>query len=623
MTGAAAAALAAALPPRPAGAQGAPAAAPAGEPPWLHALSLMGTPKYGPDARHFDYVNPAAPKGGLARLAAPGGFDNFNPVVDGVKGALVSMIDLIYDELMTQSLDEVSTAYGLIAGQARRAADFSWVSFRLRPQARWHDGRPITVDDVIFSFESLKKLNPVYGFYWRDVKAAEQTGEREVTFRFAAAGNRELPQIMGQLRVMPRHWWEGTDASGRRRDIGATTLEPPLGSGPYRIKAFDAGRWCEFERVDDYWAADLPVNVGAHNFATLRVDYYRDLTVMFEAFKGDQVDFRVENVARNWATGYDFPAVREGRVVREEFPQRSSGVMQAFVYNLRRPLFQDARVRRALNYAFNFEEVNRTLFYGQYARIDSYFWGTELASSGLPEGLEKEILESVRDLVPPAAFTEPYRNPVAGSQEAFRDNLREAHRLLAEAGWVQKGRQLTHRDTGQPFVFEYVTQDAAYERPALMFRNALQRLGITMNLRTVDSSQYQNRLRNFDFDATTFLWPESLSPGNEQWNFWGSEAAKRPGSRNIAGIADAGVDALIRRVVYAATREELVAATRALDRVLLHHHYMTPQWGYRFQRTARWNRFAHPQTMPEYGASAFPTIWWWDEALAAKTGGRR
>jgi len=602
--------------------EGAPAAAEAG-PQWRHALSLMGQPKYGADFTHFDYVNPAAPKAGVVRFGSQGGFDSFNLAVAGVKGEVEDRLTLIYDQLMEPSLDEVNTEYGLIAEAARHAEDYSWASYRLRPQARWHDGRPVTVEDVIFSFGSLKKLSPHYAAYWRDVSAAEKTGPREVTFRFATTGNRELPQIIGQLPVLPKHWWEGTDASGRKRDIAATTLEPPLGSGPYRIKAFDAGRWCEYERVKDYWGEKLPSRVGMYNFDAVRVDYYRDITVLFEAFKADQFDFRTENVAKNWATGYDFPAVREKRVILEEFPQRSAGVMQAFVFNMRRPQFQDERVRRALNYAFDFEEVNRTLFFGQYKRIDSYFSGTELASSGLPHGLEKEILESVRDKIPASVFTEVYKNPVAGSQEAFRANLREAHRLLGEAGWELKGRNLVNSKTGAAFVIEFLSFDATFERYVLPYQNALKRLGMNVSLRVVDATQYQNRMRAFDFDAVTFLWPESLSPGNEQWNFWGSEAAKRPGSMNVAGISDPGVDALIRKVVYATTREELVAATRALDRVLLHHNYVVPQWTYNFQRTARWNRFGRPQTMPEYGAAAFPTIWWWDEALAAKTGGRR
>lgn len=603
---------------------GAPVAgSPAAGPQWRHALSLMGQPKYGPDVRHFDYVNAAAPKAGVVRMGSQGGFDNFNLVVAGLKGDLESSISLIYDQLMESSLDEVNTKYGLLAAAARHADDYSWASYQLRPEARWHDGKPVSVEDVIFSLVNLKKLSPQFATYWRDVTTAEKTGPHEVTFKFSTKGNRELPQIVGELPVLPKHWWEGTDASGRKRDISATTLEPPLGSGPYRVKAFDAGRWCEYERVKDYWGAAVPVNVGKNNFDVLRVEYYRDVTVLFEAFKGDRYDFRVENVAKNWATGYDFPAVRDKKVVLEEFAQRSSGVMQAFVFNLRRPQFQDERVRRALNFAFDFEEVNRMLFFGQYKRIASYFSGTELASSGLPEGLEKQILESVRDKIPANVFTEVYKNPVAGSQEAFRDNLREAHRLLGEAGWERKGQQLVNKATGAPFVIEYLGYDSSFERYALPYKNALQRLGVTMNLRTVDAAQFQNRLRNFDYDATTFLWGESLSPGNEQWNYWGSEAARQPGSRNVAGISDTGVDALIARVVYANSREELVAATRALDRVLLHHNFVVPQWTYSFQRTARWNRFAHPQTMPEYGAAAFPSIWWWDAERAARTGAPR
>jgi microcin C transport system substrate-binding protein len=590
---------------------------------WRHGLSLMGDVKYPAGFAHFDYVNPDAPKGGLVRFGTQGTFDNFNYFVQGVKGEIEDGIGLIYDTLMTPSSDEISTEYGLLADSVRYPADFSSVTYRLRPQARWHDGKPVTPADVVFSFDTLKANSPMFAFYYKNVTRAEQSGDHEVTFTFSEKNNRELPQIVGQMPVLPKHWWEGNGPGGSKRDVTQTTLEPPLGSGPYRLKSFEAARNATYERVADYWARDLNVNKGRYNFDEIRYEYFRDSTVLLEAFKGDRYDFRSENIARNWATAYDFPAAREGRVVKEEFPIRSTGIMQALVFNTRRDKFQDERVRRAFNLAFDFEEFNRTLFYGLYQRIDSYFFGTELASSGLPEGKELAILESVRDKVPASVFTTPYKNPVNGSAEAVRSNLREAVRLMQEAGYELRGRQMVDKKTGQPFTAEFLTFDPTFERYALPYKQALERIGISISLRVVDPAQYQNRTRSFDFDITNTVWAQSLSPGNEQRDFWGSEAADRPGSRNLVGIKDPGVDALIDKVIFAKDREDLVAATKALDRVLLAHDYVVPQWYSLVTRTVRWNRFAHPDTMPKYGGSAFPTIWWYDRALAEKTGAPR
>ena len=400
-----------------------------GEPAWRHALSLFGDVKYPADFKRFDYVNPDAPKGGTVRQILIGTFDNFNLVVAGVKGSLAGGVQLIYESLMTQSLDEVSTEYGALAEAVSHPEDFSSVTYRLRAEAKWHDGKPVTPDDVIFSLDAFKKHHPQYSAYYRHVVKAEKIGDRDIKFTFDAPGNRELPQIVGQLTILPKHWWEGTDSEGRKRDISATTLEKPLGSGAYRIKEFVAGRTVTLERVKDHWGRDFSTNVGRNNFDELRYEYFRDSTVALEAFKGDQVDWRTENSAKNWATAYDFPAVNDKRVLLEEFPNRSSGIMQAFALNIRRDKFRDPRVRRALNFAFDFEEMNKQIFFGQYKRISSYFDGTELASSGLPQGKELEILEAVRAEVPPEVFTKPYTNPVGGSPEAVRENLREALRL--------------------------------------------------------------------------------------------------------------------------------------------------------------------------------------------------
>ena len=593
-----------------------------GEPAWRHALSLFGDVKYPVDFKRFDYVNPDAPQGGVARQILIGTFDNFNLAVAGVKGSLASAVGLIYESLMTPSLDEVSTEYGALAESVSHPEDFSFVVYRLRPQAKWHDGKPVTPEDVIFSLDAFKKYHPQYSAYYRHVVKAEKAGERDIKFTFDAPGNRELPQIVGQLTVLPKHWWEGTDSEGRKRDISATTLEKPLGCGAYRIKEFVPGRSIALQRVNDYWGRDLSVNVGRNNFDELRYEYFRDSTVALEAFKGDQVDWRTENSAKNWATAYDFPAVTEKRVLLEEFPNRSSGIMQAFALNIRRDKFKDPRVRRALNFAFDFEEMNKQIFFDQYKRISSYFDGTELASSGLPQGRELEILEGVRAEVPAEVFTTAYTNPVGGNPEAVRENLREALRLLREAGYEVRDRKLVDTKTGTQLALELLGEDPSFERVMLFFKPSLERLGIAVSVRTIDPTQYENRLRSWDFDVVVSSWPESLSPGNEQREYWGSQAADMAGSRNIIGIKNPAIDKLIERVIFTKDRDDLVAATKALDRVLLWNHYVVPQWNYPKLRTARWDRFGRPSELPKYGLSGFPTIWWYDAEKAARIGKR-
>ena len=431
---------------------------------WHHALSLFGEVKYPAGFKHFDYVNPQAPKGGTTRMTWIGTFDNFNMAVSGVRGQVAIGLNLIYNTLMANVLDEVSTEYGLLAELVKHPPDFSSVTYRLHAEARWHDGKPVTVEDVIFSIDAFKKHHPMYAGYYRNVVKAEKTGERDVTFTFDSPGNRELPLIVGQLTVLPKHWWEGTDANGNKRDIAQTRLEAPLGCGPYRVKSFNAGRNVFYERVKDYWGKDLNVNIGRDNFEEIRFEYFRDSTIALEAFKGDAIDWRSENSALNWATRYDFPARTEKRVILEEFPNRSSGVMQAFVFNTRRAKFSDPRVRRAFNYAYDFEEMNKQLFFGQYLRVASYFEGTELASRGLPEGEELAILETVRGKVPDEVFTTPYTNPTGGSPEQVRANLREALRLLKEAGWEIRDRRLVSVKTKEPMTIEFLNESPAAER---------------------------------------------------------------------------------------------------------------------------------------------------------------
>ena len=592
-----------------------------GEVVWRHALSLFGDIKYRAGFKRFDYVNPDAPKGGIARMISIGTFDNFNIAVAGVKGSIAPAAAMIYETLMARSQDEVATEYGLLAEGAAHSDDFGWVIYRLRKEARWHDGKPVTPEDVMFSIEVLKKYSPMYGSYYRHVVKTEKFGERDIKFTFDSPGNRELPTIVGELIVLPKHHWEGTDSQGRKRDISATTLEPPLGSSAYRIKEFVAGRSVSLERVKDYWGAKLPTQVGLNNFDEMRFEFFRDNLVALEAFKADQADWIAENSAKQWATAYDFPAIAEKRVIKEEFPISDSGRMQGFALNLRREQFKDARLRRAFNYAYDFEEMNKQLFYGQYKRINSYFEGTELAASGLPEGQELQILETVRDKVPSEVFTTPYANPVGGNPEAVRGNLREAMKLLKEAGYDIRERKLVDA-AGKPVSVEILVQDPSAERIALFYKPSLERIGVTTSIRVVDDAQYQNRIRSFDFDIVMDVWPESLSPGNEQREFWGSQSADQPGSKNVVGIKNPAVDALIDKVIFAKDRAGLVAATKALDRVLLWNFYVVPQFTYPFSRYARWDRFSHAEPLPKYGRSGLPALWWYDSEKAARIGKR-
>ena len=590
------------------------------EPAWRHALSLFGDIKYPADFKRFDYVNPDAPKGGVARMISIGTFDNFNVAVAGIKGSIAPAASMIYETLMTRSQDEITTEYGLLAEAASHPDDFSWVIYRLRQEARWHDGKPVMPEDVMYSIEVLKKYSPMYASYYRHVVKTEKVGERGIKFTFDGPGNRELPTIVGELPVLPKHYWEGTDSEGKKRDISATTLEKPVGSGPYRIKEFVAGRSVVLERVKDYWGANVPAQVGHNNFDEMRFEFFRDNLVALEAFKADQADWITENSAKQWATAYDFPAVADKRVLKEEFPINDSGRMQAFAFNLRRDQFKDARLRRAFNYAFDFEEMNKQLFYSQYKRINSYFEGTELACSGLPQGQELQILEGLRDKVPAEVFTTPYQNPVGGNPEAVRANLRESARLLKEAGYEVRDKKLVD-PAGKPVAVEILGQDPSAERIALFFKPSLERIGVTTSIRVVDDAQYQNRLRSFDFDIIIDQWGQSLSPGNEQREFWGSQTANQPGSRNTIGIKNPAVDALIEQVIFARDRQGLVAATRALDRVLLWNFYLVPQFTYGFSRYARWDRFGHAD-LPKYARSGLPVLWWYDAEKAARIGKR-
>jgi microcin C transport system substrate-binding protein len=585
-----------------------------------HALSLVGEPKYAADFTHFDYVNPDAPKGGKVRMADIGGFDSLNPVL--YRGEKASGLGLVYESLMSDSIDEPSTSYGLIAEWASYPADYSSVTFKIRDEARWQDGTPITPDDVIYSLEVNKNANPRMGLYYKNVSRAEKTGDNKVTFYFDTKGNRELPMIMGQLTILPKHYWTGKDAKGEQRDPMKTTLEPPLGSGPYRIKDVSPGRSITYERVADYWGKDLPVNKGQWNYDEIRFDYYRDQTVAFESFKAGNLDYWQETSAKNWATAYDFPAVRDGYVKRQEVRIKRTQPMQAFVLNLRRPQFQDRRVRQALNLAFNFEWANKNLFYGQYERVGSYFQDSELAApEALPTGRELEILNEVKDQVPPEVFTEVHKNPVNKDQSDLRQNLRKAVMLLKEAGWDVKNGVLTNAKTGQQMKIEFLLVSPLFERIVQPYLANLEKLGIKGSIRLVDSAQYTRRLNVFDYDVIVTTFAQSDSPGNEQRDFWGSEAAGREGSMNLIGIKNPAIDKLVNHIIFAKDREELVAATRALDRVLQWEDFVVPQWYSPDVRIAYWARYGQPKTLPGL-TPGFLQVWWYDQKLAEQLPGQ-
>lgn len=576
---------------------------------WTNGISTIGELKYPPGFKHFDYVNPDAPKGGTARLSELGTFDTLNPVLS--KGNIAAGLGLVFETLMKPSEDEVFSNYGLIAEAIAYPEDFSSVSFKLNAQAKWADGTPITVDDVLYSFEKAKELNPSRALYYAHVTSGEKVSDTVVKFTFDQKNNRELPNIMGQLLIVPKHWWEGETASGKKRNIAATTLEIPMGSGPYKIVAVNPGSTIRYELRDDYWGKNLNVNIGHNNFKTIEYTYYSDRDVEFEAFRGGSTDYWQENAAKRWATAYDFPAVNQGKIKREmlENDYRASGVMVGFIPNMRREKFKDPRVRKALNYPFNFEELNKTIFYNAYQRIDSYFYGTELASSGLPEGKELEILNELKDQVPPEVFTEEYRNPASPDQKAFRDNLRKAVALFKEAGYEIRGGKMVNTKTGEPLSFEIMLNSPIIEPVALAYAANLKLIGVTVSVRSVDPSQFTERWRKRDFDVMYSGWGQSLNPGNEQAEYWGSKSAATEGTQNYAGISDPAIDTLIRKVIFADDRETQIAAIKALDRVLLHHHFVIPSYTLRVSRIAYWDKFERPAELPTY-AIGFPSIWW-------------
>ncbi|WPN55643.1 extracellular solute-binding protein [Pseudomonas sp. P9_31] len=565
-----------------------------------HALTLYNEPpKYPADFKHFDYVNPDAPKGGIFRQAGFGGFDSLNPFIG--KGVAANDISMIYDTLTKKGLDEPITEYGLVAGKIEKAPDNSWVRFYLRPEARFHDGHPIRAEDVVFSFQTLiKQGTPLYRDYYSDVEEVIEEDPLKVLFKFKHRSNRELPLILGQLPVLPKHWWA-------TRDFNKGNLEIPLGSGPYKVSEVKAGRSVRYERVKDYWGKDLPVNRGFYNFDIMTTDYYRDNTVALEALKAGQFDYWVEISAKNWANAYSIPAVTEGRLIKQQIPNGNPTGMQGFVFNLRRPVFQDVRVRQALTLLLDFEWTNKQLFNGAYARTRSYFENSDMAATGLPDADQLAILDPFRGKIPEQVFSEAFQNPVTDASGMIRTQQRKAYQLLQEAGWRIVDDKMVDA-TGKPVTIEFLLAQTELERVLLPFKRNLSDLGIDLLIRRVDVSQYVNRVRSRDFDMIVGSFPQSSSPGNEQREFWTSAAADKPGSRNSMGLKDPVVDQLVEQLINADSRKSLVAHTRALDRVLQWGYYVIPNWHIKTWRVAYWNHIGHPKISPKYDVG---TDTWW------------
>jgi microcin C transport system substrate-binding protein len=585
---------------------------PAGAPVRTYGISLLGAPSLPADYKFFPYVNPDAPKGGDVALSAIGTFDSFNPFI--VRGTAAGDVMRVWDTLLKPNADEAETEYGLLAEVIELPADHMGVAFELRPEAKFHDGTPVTAEDVAWTFDTLReKGRPFYRQYYGDVASVTVEGQRRVVFRFKTSTNRELPLILGQMPVLPKHWWAG-------REFDHPLTDPPLGSGPYRVGKFEFGRTLTLERVPDVWSKDLPPMRGLDNFDTRRTEYFRDGTVALEAFKAGQIDFREENVAKEWATAYDFPAVQKGLVKKELLTHRLPTGMQGFGMNTRRPQFSDERVRHALGLLFDFEWANANLFYGNYTRTSSYFSNSDLASSGVPEGPELALLDKYRSQLPPDLFTKPFQLPVTDGSGNNREQLRAALALLEQAGWKVRDRKLVDAE-GKPFSFEILLDQPSFERVALPYVQWLSRLGIEARVRTVDPAQYQRLLDSYDYDMIVITLPESESPGNEQSGYWTCASAKQEGGDNLMGVCSPVVDDLVHRILSSADHSQLVTATRALDRVLLYGWFVVPQWHLQSVRVAYWNIFGRPDKPVRTGL-AFDS-WWVDPAKAAATDAAR
>ncbi len=574
---------------------------------WRHGDSLVAPLKYGPDFKHYEYVNPDAPKGGDLKRAAFGGFDTFNPFV--VKGrppiGLTYFGGMLYDTFMEQSRDQAGASYGLIAESFRKADDSSWAVYRINPKAQWHDGEPIKPEDIIWSMKTLREIYPLWKEYFKNVETVEKTGDHEVTFKFNQKGNRELPHIIGDLVVIPQHWWEGTDAEGNKRDITKPTTEPPLGSGPYKIAKFDLGKNITYERVKDYWAEDLPVRKGRFNVDSITYTYFLNTNAMWEAFKkGGITDYRVEpdTQVQRWINEYDFPAVKDGKVEKSIFPVARGQFFEGFFFNTRLEKLSDPKVRQAITLMLDFETMNKNMFFGMFKRTDSFFEGDELDSTGVPEGRELEILEAYRDQLPKDLFEKPFTLPDYSKPGAKRKIQRQALKLLKEAGFsFGSDRKLLDKN-GNPFTLEIITPQQDDERIINPFINNLRQIGIESTLRVLDTAQFKLRTTEFDFEISNTPGPhiQSLSPGNEQREYWSTQAANTPGSRNYSGISHPAIDDLIEKIILAPNREELVHLTHALDRILKWNFYAVPQWHNPELWFAKWKHIEVPMPQPSY-----------------------
>lgn len=577
-----------------------------------HAIAMHDQPKYPATFTHFEYASPKAIKGGEIRLHAIGSYDSLNPFI--TKGNPVSRIGLVYDTLTVSSQDEPFTQYGLVAEKIEYPEDRSWVIYHINPNARFHDGKKITAKDVVFSFNTLMtKGAPNYGYYYADIKEAIALDPLKVKFTFKNINNKELALIIGQLPVLPEHFWAN-------KIFDKSSLDLPLGSGAYKVKSIDAGRSITYERVKDYWGKDLAVNVGSNNFDQIIVDYYRDDTVAIEALKARQLDFRNERISKTWHTAYDIPAAKDGLLKKQTIRDYSPRGMQAFIMNLRKPPFNNAKFREALNYAFDFEWENKNLFFDSYTRTDSFFSNSDLASSGIPQGRELEILAPFKNQLPESVFTTAYKNPVTDGTGNNRANLNVARKLLSDAGYTISEGKLLDPTSRQPVVIEFIERDPTFERVLNPYVENLKRLGIQLNIRSVDTSQFINRLNKHDFDMTTLSIGQSQSPGNEQRDFWTSASADIEGSSNYGGIKNPVVDALVDLVINAPTRAELVARTRALDRVLLNNYYAIPQWSILNHRLVYWDKFEQPDVAPKFDPTfeAGLMTWWINPEKAKK-----
>lgn len=581
-----------------------------------HGISTFGELKYAPDFKHFDYANPDAPKGGRLSLVgwfATLTFDSFNGYI--LKGDPAQGLGLLYDSLMVSAADEPNALYGLVAESADVAADRKSVIFRLREAARFSDGSPVTAEDCVFSFDTLKaKGHPSYRITFRDVIKAEALDRLTVRYTFQGNLVRDLPMQVASLPVLPKAFYD-------QQSFDETFLKVPVGSGPYTIGEHTQGQFVTYRRRADYWARDLPVNRGRFNFDEIRFEYFRDRSTSLEALKAGQYDLREEFTARDWSSAYDVAAVRDGRIQRVVLPDATPSGAQGYFPNLRREKFQDVRVRRALNHAFDYEWTNKNLFYGLYKRTESYFENSEMKAEGPPSPDELKLLEPYRDKLPKEVFGEPVRPPVTDGSGSDRRQLREAQRLLSEAGWkvdaTKGGTPLVRNGRGETLDIEFLINEPTSERILGPYVKNLQQIGVNTTIRRVDSAQYERRVKSFDFDIVTTRFTMSLTPGIELRNFWSSEAADSDGSRNLSGIKNPVIDDLIENVVKARTRAELVTATRAIDRVMRAHHYWVPHWSKASHWLAYWDKFGRPETKPKYDRGILDT-WWHDADKAAK-----